>query len=252
MDGIPKPLYDGEQFLCSHLRAKSLNVTGSNFCLVRVSESGERAAQDYSAERAHPRCWTDIPLEDASRPKQLDAPVGGGYVLRNPCPASFAKDEVARMVQSELHRARPPMLPDDIRSSDAKSSGRHQLPAAWSLPPGAENKEIHPPAEHPPATHGPAVHAPAKHPPAAENAGAAAPTKASPMTSFARRPSSGSDSPANWLAPADALTREYPHLAARSRRSARLVQHGWAATDSSASRRYERQHRKMASSSKRR
>ena len=35
----PLRLFDGEQNLCSHLRARSVVVASSNFCLVRTNEA---------------------------------------------------------------------------------------------------------------------------------------------------------------------------------------------------------------------
>ena len=56
----PLRLFDGEQMLCSHLRARSVVVASSNFCLVRTNEAGEREPTDYTATREAPHCTYEI------------------------------------------------------------------------------------------------------------------------------------------------------------------------------------------------
>ena len=58
----PLRLFDGEQMLCSHLRARSVVVASSNFCLVRTNEAGEREPTDYTATREAPHCTYDASL----------------------------------------------------------------------------------------------------------------------------------------------------------------------------------------------
>ena len=48
--------------LCSHLRARSVVVASSNFCLVRTNEAGEREPTDYTATREAPHCTYDASL----------------------------------------------------------------------------------------------------------------------------------------------------------------------------------------------